>query len=189
MLKLNPDQLRQPHGGHNYREPNGPGIKGESVKDLVKKITDYRINNNIPVGDPEQDVLYYYALHWPYMVEPAEVGKPTHQSKWFQGWSTWLRKAWKNPPKKLITTKEASYRWDVCLTCPHNRGFDWKETDESSAITQRAFLLRKGIDAPKDLQYCDLHKADLSVLTFVENPASFSDKSKEDTQPSACWVK
>ena len=129
MLKLNPDQLRQPHGGHHFLIPNGPAVKGESAKEVIKKITEYRINNGIPVGNPEEELLYFYALHWPYMVEPAEIGKPTEKSSWFQDWARWVRKTWKNPPKKLITTKEASYRWDVCLTCPHNRGFDWKETD------------------------------------------------------------
>lgn len=188
MLRLNPDQLRQPHGGHNFLIPNGPAVKGESLKEVVQKVVDYRINNNIPLGDPEQEVLYYYALHWPYMVEPVEPKRIPAASSRFGGWSKWIRKSWINPPKKIITTKEAVGRWEVCATCPHNKRFDWKETNETAALTQRAFLLRRGIDAPKDLGYCDLHMADLSVLTFLETPESFSEKSKDKEQPPKCWV-
>jgi hypothetical protein len=189
MLKLNPDQLRQPHGGHHYLIPNGPAVKGESFKEVVQKIKDYRINNGIPVGDPEQDVLWFYALHWPYMVEPDVQRKAPEESEMFRSWAKWVRKAWKTPPKKTITTKEASIRWDVCLTCPHNKKFNWRETDESTAIQQRVFLLRRGVEVPEGIGYCACHKADLSALSFIDGPQSFSDKSKEFIQPEACWVK
>jgi hypothetical protein len=187
MLKLNPDQQRLPHGGHHYPIIDGPLVRADSAREVIRKITDYRIANALPLGDPEQELYRYYHKFWPYTVIEVDSTKGDEPATNFPSWAKWVRKAWKMPPK-LVTTKEASFRWDICLTCPHNKQFDWKETNESAVLSQRAFLLRRGIEAPKALQYCDLHRADLSVLTFTETPGLFSEKPKEAIQPSCCWV-
>lgn len=167
--------------------PDGPLIKAEKFPDLVKKLVDYRVSNGLPLGNPEQEILREYQVLWPYMVLPSDLPETKSPSDKFLKWSRFIRRAWRTPPK-ILTIKEASFRWDVCLTCPYNQTMDWPETQESAAMTQRAFLLRRGIETPKTLGFCGLHNADLSVLTFTQDPKTFSEKGNDEPNPKACWV-
>lgn len=187
-FKLNPDQQRQPIGGPHYKIINGPLFRGETLKELVKKVSDYRIANLIQLGDPEQDILLDWFVKWPYMVMLEGEETKSEQRNGFVVWSSWIRKLWRNPHTKTLTTKEASERWQKCLTCPFNKEFDWSDTKESAAMVQKAFMLRRGIDIPKTLGYCGLHLWDIGVSSFIENPAKFSEKKQDQPQPSECWV-
>lgn len=188
MLKLNKDQLRQPVGGHHFIE-RGLMIRGDTPKQVIKKITEYRINNNFPVGNPEQDLLLYYAERWPYMVRhDFDAQEEAKVDDDYEGWRSWIYKIWNNPPASTVSSKEASDRWDVCKTCIHNKRKSWVPTNEASEITRRAFILRRGLDIPTVLGYCSLHKADLGVFCFVEKAKEISGLKKDTAKPSHCWV-
>lgn len=186
MYKLNQDQKRLPFGGHHFYD-KGFMIKGETVKEVVGKITDYRLNNNRPIGNPEQEVLEYYALNFPWMVKKDNEEVPKENES-YALWRKWVQKTWTNPPKKLITTKEASFRWDVCKKCPHNKPINWPESDESTQITRKAFLLRQGMEIPEELGFCSLHNVDIGVLTFIETPKDYSEQKKDTPGYPSCWV-
>jgi hypothetical protein len=188
MLKLNPDQLRQPYGGHQFYE-HGLLIMGDNFDEVVEKLTDFRVNNNRPVGQPDQDILTYYLAHWPWMV--IADGKPTVSqptNKDYELWKKWIYKVWMNPPIKTVSSKEASDRWEICKKCPFNKKMDWEETIESTELARRAFLLRKGLTIPKGLGFCSLHHFDIGVVSFVEAPREMSGKSKDSADHPGCWV-
>jgi hypothetical protein len=186
MFKLNQDQKRLPLGGHHFTE-KGHTIKADTFKQVVEKLEQYRLNNNMAVGQPDQDVLFYYALNFPWMVK--EDGKPDPiEPEDYKAWRSWIQKTWNKPPKKIITRKEASTRWEVCKLCPHNRTIGWPDSVEASQFARKAFLIRRGIEIPEDLGYCDLHKADLGVFTLTETPSSHSEKPKDIANEPSCWV-
>lgn len=186
MLKLNPDQQRNPIGGHQFHS-HGTTFIGDTFFDVIKKLTEFRVTNLLPVGDPKQEVLQYYAEKWPYMVMIDENAVELKPSDDFDLWARWVGRAWRNPPKAIVTTKEAADRFATCKTCQFNKPFSWPSTPESKALEQRTYLLRKGYEAPKDCGFCDLHKADISVFCFLSAPDAFSEK--KDTEPQAsCWV-
>jgi hypothetical protein len=186
MLKLKENQKRQPVGGHHFTS-HSTTFKGDTFYDVVKKLRQFRLINGLPVGDPAQEVLNYYAKNWPFMVMVSEENPTRVTKEEYVKWREWVQKTWENPPKKTITTKEAKLRWDVCLKCPFNKQFSWEGTDESAEITRRAFILRKGIEVPIGLGFCGLHSADLSVFVWIDNSKEFS-SNKEEKQPSECWV-
>lgn len=189
MLQLNKDQQRRPIGGHQYPE-NGLLVRGESFNEVKQKLTEYRINNHIPVGDPEQDILLHYAKNWPWMVKSDPNATPKQVSGQYTLYRQWIDETWRDPPAKMISVKEATDRWETCRGCPFNRSKTWFKTPESAELARRAFLLRKGADVPEDIGICSLHFfADLSVLSFVENAAHFVDVKKDSTKPEKCWVK
>lgn len=186
MLKFNKDQLRLPVGGHHYVE-YGKTFKGEDVPDLEKQIAAFRLANNIPAGNPKQEILNFYAKNWPYMVKRDYEGVETVSDEDYIHWRQWIYDTWSRPPKKLLTTKEAKERWEICLKCPLMRRFKWESTDESAELTRRAFILRRGIEIPHEIGYCSLHRTDVGVYVFIDQSKSFS-AMKDAEQPKECWV-
>jgi hypothetical protein len=167
MLKLNPTSKKSPPGGHQYRE-YGITFKGEKFSEVVTKVRDFRLHNNHPVGDPEQEVLCYYADHWPWLVkEDRDAAEPESPPDQYFLWREWLHRTWRNPPNKIITVKEAKDRWDKCEKCPFNQQFKHDETAESSELSRRAFLLRRGIEVPEFLGFCSCHAADLGAFSLI----------------------
>lgn len=185
MLKLNPHQQRSPLGGHHYPS-HGRTFKEESFDKLVKSLKKFRVDNAIPVGDPAQDVLIFYAKHFPWMVMP-DFGTEPKKDDSYEGWRDWITKTWQAAPTKFVSIKESEQRWKVCEKCPFNTTKGWAETDESAAFTKRAFMLRRGIPVPKFLGFCSCHRADLTVLVMLDEPKKCSAK-KDGEQPQDCWV-
>lgn len=188
MLKLNPNQKRQPIGGHQFVE-KGVTFTGDTFKEVVEKIYNFRTTNCLVLGDPEQDILVYYARNWPFMVMDDSVAIKTISPDRLFLWRQWIVEAWSKPPHKLVSGKEAAARWEICENCPFNKRLDWKETNETAELSRRAFLLRRGMTAPSFLGFCSLHNADLSVFTFIDNPEAFSKKKKDGEKVEGCWLK
>lgn len=186
MLKLNTNQKRLPVGGHQFKD-RGVTFTGDTMDQVEKKLRAFRLYNCLPMGDPNQEILRYYALHWPYMVREDREATEAPQITEFAEWRGWVTKAWANPPRLLVTSKEAGDRWLICSDCPFNQPFTWLETDESSELSRRTYLLRRGASVPQNLGFCSLHKADLSVFTFLDQAASLSAK-KDNEENESCWV-
>lgn len=186
MLKLKEKAHKAPYGGHHYPE-YGVTFRGDSFKEVEQKVRDFRIANNIPLGEPDQDILCFYAIHWPWLIAVDHGAEDPKSNDQFEAWRAWIHKTWKNPPVKLVTQREAKDRWAVCSTCPFNRPWDFKETKESSELTRRAYLLRKGQDVPDDLCFCDLHRADLAAFSFISSAKDYSAKNSDESY-DGCWV-
>lgn len=188
MLKLKPDSKKSPVGGHHFIEKETT-FKGDTFVELVKKLRDFRLHNNIPVGQPDQDILEFYAAYWPWLVkEDRETPPPDPMPSQYDRWMEWIDRTWSRPPGKFITSKEAKDRWAVCEKCPFNEQFKFDETDESAQLTRRSFLLRRGLDAPAHLGFCACHNADLASFSYFDKSKDFSSR-KDLEQPTNCWVK
>lgn len=186
MLHINPYQHRQPFGGHHFKD-HGVMFKADTFPQLLQKVKDFRINNGLPLRAPDQEILQFYAKHWPWTVISDETPSKSDGSN-FAAWRTWVSKTWNTPPIKLQTSKEAALRWDVCRKCPFNVKFDWTETPESVQIQRRSFVMRRGLPVPVELGFCTLHKADLAVFCFIDDTTKYSDK-EPGKEHKDCWVK
>lgn len=177
----------QPIGGHHFRE-DGVLFEGDTLDEVLTKLSDYRVNNSAPLGDPEQEILAYYAKNWPFMVDEDEDAKPPEPVGWMNAaWVSYLRKMWTRPATKQITPKEASTRWEVCLKCPHNRQISLT-TQEEKEMERKSFMLRKGQNVPDKIGFCALHRWDTKSSVFIEAPAAVSGKLKDATNYPGCWV-
>lgn len=190
MLQLNRKQMRQPIGGHHYVQ-NGVTFKADTFDKLVKDVEWFRIHNNIPIGHVDQEILKFYADHWPYMVEAAnqqEYNDPEPAEEYYNHWREWVYKAWRFPHHKHVTEREAAERWIKCRNCPFNKEKYWPSTLESKELDRRAFILRRGVHVPNALGYCALHKVDISAFSFFENPKELSSKPIGEKDYEKCWV-
>lgn len=189
MLTLNKNQMRLPVGGHHFIE-NGVTIKGETFDEVVKRVREFRIANNITVANPEQEVLLFYAKNWPWMVKGIPEAYQENEPVAYRQWRDWAQRLWNRPPDKVVTNKEAIERQSICEKCQFNSVNKWTGSkSEVSAINRRMFILRRGEHVNQGVGFCSLHKWDNSVSTFLEQAEKFSAKEKDSTKPEACWVK
>lgn len=163
-------------------------IKGDTFNEVRDKLSDYRLNNNRPIGNPGQDILKYYAVNFPWMVKEDDIEIPEEPEN-YSKWRSWIQKTWVRPPKKMLTIKEASIRSDICKSCPHNKPIQTgNKPSEFEQLTKKSFLLRRGVKISSDLGYCDLHHFDLGVALFIETPKDHSEKKKDTPGHPSCWV-
>lgn len=183
----NQNCMRQPIGGHHFivYRPITTTLRADSLDELEQELKDFRINNGFPLGDPLQDILEFYAINWPYLVnqEPGEKEEPGIR---FTLWREWIQKLWKNPPKNLCPNKIAKERWETCRNCKYHKLLPGNGTEEYSELTRRAFMLRRGLDVPTTLGYCAFHAVDLGVFTMIDHPDKFSQNTKEYDE---CFIK
>lgn len=186
IWKLRPGQQMRPIGGHHFTE-DGVRFEGDTLDEIVTKLSDYRVNNLAPIGQPRQEILSYYAKNWPFMVDEDFGAEPPEPPGYrMEKWTAFIRKLWGKPGMKQITPKEASLRWEVCLKCPHNVPVS-PTTQEEKEMERKAFMLRKGQTVPAKLGFCSLHLWDISSASFIETPVALSGKPKEAASYPGCW--
>jgi len=185
-MVINHKQQTLPPGGHHF-PIMGLVLRADTIDELKKKITELRIANGQPVGDPEGDIIKYYAEHYPAMVQNGEREKPALNEK-YRRWRDWVRYMWFAPPKKLLTVKEAELRWEKCRDCPFNSAMDWATSPEAEEFDRRLFLLRQGKDVPDDVGFCTCHGADLGLLAFLDAPDKVSARKDPAVPPKDCFV-
>jgi hypothetical protein len=188
MLKLNKNQKRQPIGGHQFTQ-NGVTFQGETYAEVLDKVKRFRVVNCMPIGQPDQEILAHYAKHWPFMVQEDREYVEIPKDEDYTLWRKWIVEAWRNPPAKMLSLKEQSDRALICEKCQFNKKMDWIETNESAELSRRAFILRRGVSVASFLGFCSLHKADLSVFTFIDNHANQSETTKDAGKQVGCWLK
>lgn len=185
--KLRESQQLRPFGGHHFKD-HGVTFTGDTLDEVVKKLEDHRINNALPVGNPKQDVLRYYAVKWPFMVDDDYTPpKPEKPNVLMERWVRWVRKYWGKSLGRMVTSHEAAARWDICMKCPHNIKLDPSSREEKE-MQRKAFLMRAGQDIPKELGFCSLHWADTTVSVWAEAPVKVSEKPKDLVNYPGCWV-
>lgn len=185
--RLKHNSKRLPFGGHHFRE-NGVTLKGDTFQDVVDLLTDFRLMNGWPIGNPPQEIINYYAEKFPWMVEYDVSGRESEPvNEAYVEWRDWISSVWGKHQNKFLTRKEASFRWDICKTCPHNVGTPWKETKESIEFSRKSLLLKRGEKVPDNYCFCSLHRADISVSSFLESPQELSRKDQNKSNHPGCW--
>lgn len=187
VWKLRKLQQLRPIGGHHFKE-DGRTFRGDTLDEVVKQLTSYRLDNSAPLGNPEQEILRFYAINWPFMVdEDFDPPEPDTPDIRMQRWLTWVRKQWGKSRRQPTTSKEAAIRWEICLKCPHNVKLH-PSTPEEKEMERKAFLLRFGQSVPEKLGFCSLHRHDTTIAVFSEAPAASSEKPKDLPNYPGCWV-
>lgn len=151
-------------------------------------LTNFRLFNSRTVGNPTQEVIDYYARKSPWMVEldtqPSEADEVDED---YIQWRDWIASQWGKPSGRLLSRKESSMRLEICKTCPHLVQKTWDDTDESIEFERKSLMLKRGSLVDEKYAFCSLHRCDVGVASFVENPISVSGKMKDEQDYPACW--
>jgi hypothetical protein len=147
-----------PPGGWHYEDPTGYRIpyKGEapSKKDLIHAIMEYRLENRIPVGHPEQELEQFLCTKFPRFCHPHDMGPAgTLTAAGGQIMDTipgprtvdhiaaWANALYEQAGRlEMATLKEADTRADVCRQCPMQK--EWEgECPQCVTAAQRVLMI------------------------------------------------
>jgi hypothetical protein len=187
MKHINPSAQRKPIGGHHFTD-RGQIIHSDTFPNLVKALADFRLANSWELGEPEKEILAYYATIAPWLVlddglPTKHVGIPAH----IQPLREWLNEVYKAGNVTLCPKTEAKERWAGCEGCKYASEIDWEYSAETQEMERKAALLKGMRVTPLDDSFCRLHKWATSVATYMHKP-KFTEANM-DRSPEACFVR
>jgi DNA-directed RNA polymerase subunit RPC12/RpoP len=187
MLRLKSNSMKLPIGGHHFVE-RSITFKAESFEDLAEKVRDFRLNNSIPIGDVENDILLYYANNWPWLVEEDPEQVSVKKNDLYDKWRDWAFGAKKRPIRKFVTDKEMALRYETCKECPYRVTIKPKHRDEYDAIMRKIFAYARGSMVCESNQFCRLHSVGIPVLLAADSPKEVLPMKDGQSHPK-CWIK
>lgn len=193
-----PRDSRAPHSTWHYYQPGFvEPIQAQGYEDLIKAIENFRLRNEIEMGDPEKDVQNYLRHRYPRLSKPIGPDKAKKSPAMARTsrtlidevrlWSKLAKqRAWKNIPQK-----QANKRSAVCINCPSNRPVNEIThcTPCVSALNRTQVILTQG-KAPADpIGICTTCMQDNRVAVFMpKEELERSLKWVEET-PKECWLR
>lgn len=187
MLSLKNNQQRQPIGGHHY-PTHGKTFKSDTFQGLIAEVKKFRLDNSLPFGDPEQEILYYYAEKFPFMVKSDPDRTAIQKDPDYLAWRNWVWDSCKKFSHKFLTQKEAEERQSACAKCPYNKPITWTG-EEAKQVGKKSFILRRCQQVMPLVGFCTFHKWDNRVSCFTEDAKIFSKQKQDKHPPANCWIK
>lgn len=187
MKEINPDAQRKPIGGHHFTD-RGQIIHSDSFLELVQSLSDFRLANSFPFGEPKEEILAYYAAIAPWLVIDDDVktrymGVPAHVKPLRE----WLNETYRAGSVVLCSKIEAKERWAGCEGCKYASVIDWSYSIEMESLEKKVELLKGMKETPLDDSYCRLHKWATGAATYIKKP-KINEINKERS-PDSCFVK
>lgn len=185
-----------PGGFHFIEKHNGVEIRidSHSVEDTAKALLQFRLNNGIPPGNPQQDVFNFICGQWPhfchdntadYMQTPVPV-REEHMSRRAVNWMVRL---WNLGANNEIPASEADRRASICANCPLNVDYIGGACAPCiESLDRLAFVWRRQRTTPDDakLKGCRA-TGQLNVVAVQANqlpPLADGDLERLD---AGCW--
>jgi hypothetical protein len=176
-------------------------LEAINEEELIKRIFEYRLRNNIPVGDIERDIDDYYCSRYPDACHreakdepgrenvPSEVAEPLLQRV-----SRWAALQIHAQPKggyELVSQEQANARGLICVGCPNNR--HWRSGCSGCSSSTAAVLaqLRKLQTSRHqgDLTGCQVCGWDNSTAVWMQTSVLPLTQGQIDSLPDRCWRK
>lgn len=179
-----------PKSGYYYEEADGTKLRGANWRAVIKKVKEYREENKLPVGNPNEDVVVQACRRDPQIC--AEAGRVFVQQpavslkatvlKWLNSFKTLVQKGDK---LEFVQPSEAAERANICERCPFNKplGVSSCSSCKQALIEFRKFLLGNKKQDSR-LGGCQILGCDLQTATHLE-------ELRVDNQhlPAHCWRK
>ncbi len=178
-----------------------PGVKLEAInkEELIKRIFEYRVRANIPIGDIDRDISDYYCARWPTAChkEPSDYGHKVsveNTEPLLNRVSRFASLLLVRQPKggfPLIDRAEAITRAKTCAGCNANQ--PWRVGCKGCSNNTAVILaqLRKTASTPSDPQLNACRHAGWCCATAVWLPKQFLElaPSQRTALPAHCWIK
>lgn len=200
MPKLGVGRMPPTDGVDKYHLPVGGGvtIHGNTKESLIKNVFEYRLRNNIPIGDIDADIDSFYCEKYPSFChdEKAGIGKSTKAKaqEMLNRVSQWASTAARKMPRggwDLATTAEAERRAAICVQCSQNGG--WRSgCGGCDAVTFQLLQgLKKMHTTGRDgnLSACRIGGFELSTAVHMPAEATPITAEQREQMPTPCWRK
>jgi hypothetical protein len=184
---MNLEMAVVPAGGYKFlqRLPNGTfkQFVGLSPDNLLKQVTEFRINNNISIENLEGEIRQGISapVHQPY-----SDGRSLRER--VSGWKT------NRQYRKLnfVSEQEAEKRAAICAQCP------WNKLNYADAciecynhVERDLYAMRQGKTTSKDsgLGACEIYGHDNKTACVLTDTHLRHHVDKDAKAPNFCWLK
>lgn len=193
LVSVRPNPNLYPDGGYIFIEGDGTRFRGDSWKNLISKVADYRARNNRPAGDPESEIFTQYCVRMPSHCKNMTAGPVKvidgHHSlslnqrvmQFISNLLEWKRKA----PIPRVPDSVAAERAAVCASCPRHKPLvQTCQTCMNTVAHGRKVILDGVASHHQGLLACEALGEDLPLTVHIEQPAVPADRV-----PAHCWRK
>lgn len=189
-----------PPRGHHYIQ-DGTMIKGYSAANIVDKIGQFRIANQIDYGNPQEDYEAYLCSEFPRLCAPSydegeaeamaddtpsQVPALDEVRRWAK-LTAYRRSKW----GQLETTETAEARSQTCSTCPLHKEIRSLSLCNPciSELDRQSVLLREGRKLNTNPGYCSATFQDNRSAVFL--PKAGLERSLERVEETVpeCWLR
>lgn len=176
-----------PPDGRVFTDVDGTIHRGESWKDLFKKIKNYRAVNQFDPGDPEVEVTIQLCAKTPHFCSHSTSAMPaTHHSLNFNArvlqWVGILLGYKRLNKVPRVDDATAAARAAICSRCPAQRALNSScEACIASVKVARKILLNNSTSLHQNLSCCLILAEDCSLSVHIQQPAS------GEALPAHCW--
>jgi len=178
-----------PLSGFQFKESDGTLICGGSQRLTVAKVREYRSRNNLPPGNPEDELADQFCAAHPENCKPGNRVPPPHSRNPIESLKSrvlrWLNTKAKDTDRKFVSDSSADVRATTCKNCPKNT----KMPGGCSTCKAAVVALRGQIIGPHRGVYgwlggCDALGCDLSAAIHLDE-----DCLLDNSLPDHCWRK
>lgn len=166
------NKMETPPGGWRFPRPDGSLITGGDVFDLAKKVSDYRIINNIPLGDPESEIQDFLCRQNPHppcgpanrpQPKPGVKAKGVMVARFLNAMAQWMVHG------GHVEQEEAERRAEICAGCPWNTFLDDAACFGCFGLTEKVMKIIGNRKTRMDdsLRFCGLCGCSNAVSAFV----------------------
>lgn len=170
-----------PPGGYTFAERRGVELTADSFEKLVTLVTNHRVTNRYPLGDPESEVAQAICARHPAFCTDrlahrggiTDAALPAralaHAVALYQARAKSDVKLQANPETVLERAK-------VCSACPHARRASHGALD--AQVSGLRLSMTRSAEYP-NLGYCSIFGHDNAVAAHCEN--------SDPNAPAECW--
>lgn len=202
--------MRLPKGGRtpptdgtsHWRYPVATGVmlRASGKEQLIETIFEYRLRNNIAIGDIERDLSDWYCRQFPNFCHPeprdydpnaASVSTEPMLNK-VSRWASILAHRMPRGGFELVPKAEAETRADICAACPKQQA-GWRGGCGGCSSTTLQLLqgLKKMRSTPRDgnLGACSVAGWENSTAVWQPLDALEITEEQRAAMPDFCWRK
>lgn len=113
-----------PKSGYKFRESDGTTIVGQSWPGVIARVKAYRKRNNMPAGDPTNEVHEQACVKNPSLCSERTADhdrafkKASLKSRVLLWFSSLLKRKQQEQQLALVSEQDAKHRQDICIGCP-----------------------------------------------------------------------
>jgi hypothetical protein len=177
-----------PKEGYFFVEADGVHVRGDSWKDVIARVTDYRRRNRMPAGDPDAEIMAQACARNPSICSEkraAPIKRKTLKGRILE-WLSAIKRVSAKEPLEFVDADTAKRRANVCVGCPQHVDFFGAPSCASCKATVKAMReeLLKGRKPDPRLNGCAAIGIDCAVAAHLDEA-----RIEAPEAPRTCWRK
>ncbi len=191
MIQINQEiKPTHPDGWHFWEDD--VRIKADSYKELVVKVTEYRIASRKDWQDTQQEINEYLVSISPTTkgpdTTPYQKTELTHSDRVYN----WLSRTYNatTTSTQYASAPEALRRASACMQCPYNvvPQANCGACESQMARMSKGISKGRHVSGQKAIHACAVLNLDLKTAVHLEDDL-LGGKSEDQTLPDFCWRK